>query len=402
MRTTLHKAFDDCLKRIKTGETINACAEKYPYARRQLVPLLSTALSIMSVPRAEPSDNFRKLSKDRLLARLISLRARKSEATELPSPLLTLWKWIEQAFRGRARFALPAALVLVLAVQAFFIFGGFNFISRSPAPTLASQGTLNISAGRVQVQLPGSNAWEEATSGLTVSTGSRLKTGPDSQATVTLFNGTAITLDPNTDLALEKVAGGEKQPTVIVLKLWLGKTLSRVAKLADVGGHYEIQTPSAVALVRGTVFVTEVDGAGNTRVQTIEGLVSVSAQGREVFIPAGQQTTVQFGTSPSEPAPASQTGMATPGQGTGSGTGTSGNSQIGPSGAVVVTGDKPNSGGNTNIIGQPGSLPDNNKETPGRVGQAGWTDQYEGGVLIAIWMMAFLLAFAIIKWLRRS
>jgi hypothetical protein len=55
--------------------------------------------------------------------------------------------------------------------------------------------------------------------------------------------------------------------------------------------------------VRGTLFATEVDEAGKTTVQTTEGSVNVSAQGKEVQVPAGKQTTVAPGAAPSSPAP---------------------------------------------------------------------------------------------------
>jgi hypothetical protein len=82
--------------------------------------------------------------------------------------------------------------------------------------------------------------------------------------------------------------------------------------MVDSGSHYEIQTPSAVALVRGTRFLTEVSEAGETRVHTTEGLVSVTAQGGGVFVPAGEQTTVETGAAPSEPVIASDTGDEEP------------------------------------------------------------------------------------------
>ena len=141
---------------------------------------------------------------------------------------------------------------------------------------------------------------------MTLQAGSRVRTASDSQALLTFFNGTSVNLEPGTDLVVEQVErGGENQPTVIVVRQWLGKTWSRVTKLADPGSHYEIQTPSAIAVVRGTMFSTEVDETGATRVQTTEGLVSVSAQGEEVYVPAGQQTSVEPGASPSEPIPVS-------------------------------------------------------------------------------------------------
>ena len=308
MWTTIHKAFSDCLERIKGGEAVNSCLAGYPQQRRQIAPLLYTALSISAVPKVVPSEDFRRQSTNRLLARLLAeSRPEKSHpAKRTFDGLATIWRVLEAAFTGPARVTVPIALGLIIALQCFLIFGTFNFMSRPATGALASQGTLSILKGSIQLQVPGSTAWEEAKDGVTVLAGSRVKTDQNAQAMLTFFNGTAVTLEPGTDLVVERAEGSDKQPTVIVLKQWVGKTLSRVTKLADAAAHYEIQTPSASALVRGTLFVTEVDEKGATRVQTIEGLVGVSGQGVEVGVAAGQQTTVEPGGSPSKPAPISQ------------------------------------------------------------------------------------------------
>ena len=105
--------------------------------------------------------------------------------------------------------------------------------------------------------------------GMTLETGTRVQIASNSNALITFFNGTTVELEPDTDLVVEQLeVGSQNQPTVIVLRQWFGKTLSRVTQLADPGSKYEIQTPSAYIAVRGTLFVTEVDETGAVRVQT--------------------------------------------------------------------------------------------------------------------------------------
>ena len=71
--------------------------------------------------------------------------------------------------------------------------------------------------------------------------------------------------------------------------------------MADSGSQYEIKTPSATAVVRGTLFATEVDETGSTQVTITEGLVSVVAQEEEVYLTANQQSGVEAGSPPSQP-----------------------------------------------------------------------------------------------------
>jgi hypothetical protein len=71
--------------------------------------------------------------------------------------------------------------------------------------------------------------------------------------------------------------------------------------MADDGSRYQINTPSAVAVAHGTRFLVDVDKTGQTTEQTTEGLVSVIAQGEQVFVPAGLVAVVEPGATPTEP-----------------------------------------------------------------------------------------------------
>jgi hypothetical protein len=72
----------------------------------------------------------------------------------------------------------------------------------------------------------------------------------------------------------------------------------------DSASRYEIETPVAVAGVRGSQMKVTVAQDGTTDVQNVEGKISVTAQGVEVVIPVGNTSTVQPGKPPSAPLPA--------------------------------------------------------------------------------------------------
>ncbi len=135
-----------------------------------------------------------------------------------------------------------------------------------------------------------------------LSIGTGIKTGPDSHALITFFEGSTSKLEPDTYLEIRQLENGGEQSTTIILKQWLGRTWNRVIKMADSGSRYEIETPSATAIVRGTLFTTDVKASGATTISTTEGLVSVTAQGKEVFVSQDQQTEVEKGVNPSQPA----------------------------------------------------------------------------------------------------
>ncbi len=202
-----------------------------------------------------------------------------------------------RAIAGVKIVALAVTLVLLPSIGP----NSGTFVSAHSSPTIAPQCTLSILSGSVEVQEAGSANWEQGVDGMRLAAGTHVRTANASYALLTFFEGSTLTLEANTNVEVRQVDINEKQSTTIVLKQWLGRTWSRVVKMMEPGSLYETQTPSAVAVVRGTLFCTDVDDAETTRLQTSEGLVSVSAQGQEVYVAAGQQTAVVSGMPPSEP-----------------------------------------------------------------------------------------------------
>ena len=70
MQTNVSEALDKCLTRVRGGEAIQRCIADYPHLRKELEPLLHTALSIYKAPKVSPSDEFRTSSRARTLAQL--------------------------------------------------------------------------------------------------------------------------------------------------------------------------------------------------------------------------------------------------------------------------------------------------------------------------------------------
>lgn len=290
MERKLSKVLDNCLSRLREGGTIESCLAEYPALRTDLEPLLCTAVSVSAVPRAAASQVFRKESKIRLVYRVRQLSASNRERRPAFS------------FSGLTlrRVAVPLALVVFLALGAILFLSGAPIFSPQPA-TLGSQCTLSIMGGSVSIQSPEADGWQVGSNGMTLKAGTIVKTGEDSQVVLTFLEGTTIELEPGTSLQIQELRYGDDQSTVVVLRQWAGRTWSRVTRMTDGDSLYEIRTPSAHAVVRGTLFFTEVDESGATTVQTLEGLVSVMAKGVEVDVGAGYWTRVEAGMQPGVP-----------------------------------------------------------------------------------------------------
>lgn len=191
------------------------------------------------------------------------------------------------------------AIVIFLAVDV-----GFSLYQPNRLTSSLPVCTLNIISGDIKVQTKDTLTWEKANDGMILEPGSRVRTDSDSHASLTFSQGTTTKLEPGTDLIVAKLEGDQAtQPDAIVLEQRLGKTWNQVAAQPDSNYQFQIKTSSADVKVRGTLFATEVDESGKTIIQTSEGQVSVSAEGQEVQVYAGQQTEVEPGAAPSVPEP---------------------------------------------------------------------------------------------------
>ncbi len=167
---------------------------------------------------------------------------------------------------------------------------------------------LSISEGSVQVMKSGSGNWASLPVGTVLQNGDTIRTGDASRALITFFDGTTIELKAGTQVEIASlIVGSQSGSTTIQLKQQIGETISTVTKLIDPASRYEIETPAAVAAVRGSAMRVVVDSSGRTTVTNIEGTISVVAQGIEVSIPIGMSSVVNKGEPPGQPQPTTTT-----------------------------------------------------------------------------------------------
>ena len=166
-----------------------------------------------------------------------------------------------------------------LAVSAAIVAGIIWYLNRpTPQPT-----ALEIVSGTATVNLkPGKT-------GDVLQNGDVIKTGKSSEAVVTFPNASEIRLDENSEIKINTTS----QSKISIFQT-IGTTWSRVIKLTGYNAGYEIETPTAVATVRGTAFSTVVDS--DTGIDTDDGSVDVlqKTSKKKLLVEAG------FGTKASK------------------------------------------------------------------------------------------------------
>ena len=137
----------------------------------------------------------------------------------------------------------------------------------------------------------------------TLPEGSKLETGPDGSVALLLADGSIVTLQKLSVLALEEMrrVTGLETAHDMRFKLESGRLQTQVKPHGDVG-RFEIHTPVAVSAVRGTEFRDAFEPeAGSATTETLEGLVAVSASDAVVSIPADFGTRVARNSAPLPP-----------------------------------------------------------------------------------------------------
>ena len=175
--------------------------------------------------------------------------------------------------------------------------------------TGAPSAVLEVLAGSVDVRGP-ERLSLEAGSDSKLAPGDTVVTGPSSSAVVVFFDGSVAMLASSTTLIIEEIGGSrESGETAIQLFQSAGRSFHKVQKLVDADSSYAVRSPASVGLVRGTVFIVEVDAdTGDAAWKTVEGTVRVvGAVGPEVSVVAGTATTIELGGGGEPPAPSSVT-----------------------------------------------------------------------------------------------
>ena len=114
--------------------------------------------------------------------------------------------------------------------------------------------------------------------------GDQLQTSSNTRAAIRFTDdGSVLRMNPSTELSIR--AEGERNALRKTLRVEFGELWARIQKRENV--EYRIETPTAVAAVKGTEFYVRVEEDGRTTIVTIEGVLDFFNDVGTVEIPAG-------------------------------------------------------------------------------------------------------------------
>jgi hypothetical protein len=163
--------------------------------------------------------------------------------------------------------------------------------SSDPTVTMPS-----ITDGDVSVMKAGAGSWIDAQVGMSLQVGDSIKTGDNSSAKITFFDGSTIELEAGTEIEIASLdISPETGSTTITLEQMIGNTISRVTKILDPASRYEVETPAGVVAVRSSAVQVYVVEDGTTWAINLEGDIRAAAQSVEVQIPEGRRCIIRPG-----------------------------------------------------------------------------------------------------------
>jgi len=165
----------------------------------------------------------------------------------------------------------------------------------------SSDGTVNFIKGNVEVQSGESREWTPLRLNDRLKEGSRIRTGEESSVEIVFENGDSFLQSPNSNSGLSAARKMDGNHTLYKWFLGAGRTIARIKSATGRESRFEIDTPSSICAVRGTVFRTAVDSTDSTRSEVLQGIVDVEGMNQKVKLQEGEGTLVKKGGPPMSP-----------------------------------------------------------------------------------------------------
>lgn len=153
--------------------------------------------------------------------------------------------------------------------------------------------------------------------GMPLAQGDWVRTDTNASAKIVYETGSKTAIGSDTELSIEKLTANEKTSQgslkrifssgsdQISIKLWAGSVWNKVKSLLNIDDEYEVETPTAVMGVRGTLYLVSIDKeSGATDSTVMDGIVAVrqntdqDQSGQEQLVTMGKELEVKSLTAP--------------------------------------------------------------------------------------------------------
>ncbi len=160
------------------------------------------------------------------------------------------------------------------------------------------EGTVTFLQGKADCRIKGTEEWVPINVGDKINEGSFVKTRDDSNLEIKFEDGNTFFLKPNTVMGLKTTRKSGDNYSRYKMSVEIGKIISNIQKATGTESRVEIEAPTAVLGVRGTIFRVCVQPDSTSRFEVIEGSVVVEGKSKAVELGQGEGTIVRKGETP--------------------------------------------------------------------------------------------------------
>lgn len=162
----------------------------------------------------------------------------------------------------------PATLIALSLAAAMLLLGALQLGAKT-----TSIAKITFYTGDVRTQPPKKDDWKKAIFQQPLANGEKVKTEDQSRAEIGFSDGSIIRIDGNSSLDIVD-AKKDKSGQQVEAKVWSGKVWANVNKMSK-KSKFELESPTAVAAVRGTVYRMAVLPDRTTKIAVYSGAVAV-------------------------------------------------------------------------------------------------------------------------------
>lgn len=162
-----------------------------------------------------------------------------------------------------------------------------------PAGLMAQDKDCSVGfyIGDVEVRFAGTNKWKPVEMGMNLRSGDVIRTLVESRVELMMSDGTRVDVDEKSIFEVIEVDGKSQRRS---FKLLTGKIAANVKKLTKSRAEFRMESPVAIAAIRGTKFTMIVNQDLSTKVSVSEGKIEVKLIKTQQTIAVGenQQITI--------------------------------------------------------------------------------------------------------------
>ena len=160
--------------------------------------------------------------------------------------------------------------------------------------------TLRFAKGDVALYSETTKEWQPLPLNSKIEEGNKVRTGAASAAEYEYEDGHTVLQRADTTVQV-KTARSSSVSSRYRLSLSAGRAITKIMKATGKETRFQVETPTAIAGVRGTVFRSSVDPDGASRFESFDDTVEVEARNSIVQVKSGEGTFVSKAEAPTTP-----------------------------------------------------------------------------------------------------